>query len=312
MHSPPVSEPRAEPEKCPSLVADAENAGQILVNIDIVKTESDPSGDSGGCQNACSTGNPFPKVIVTSYADPGVPVPSARNMAHATATGDPSPKGTVTSYQPDADSGVIVSSESNMPKDAMPTIVKTFSLACEVCAAIDKASRFRKYSVSSTSSEESFAASQSSLSLQSPDETILSSPEHVSDNEGSGDISSVAEISENAGVAVDSSAKAAIVGRLLTQCTQRLCEVEAGISETKQLRKEGETALKRDKVKMKLLNQQRRLLKNQISSKEKNLETLKKKEDLLGKERRGCKKKVAYFKGLQREFESSCKKARLT
>ena len=66
-----------------------------------------------------------------------------------------------------------MSSETSSLKQVIPKIAETTPVACEVCAAIKKASKCRKYSVSSTSSEENSVASHADLIRRNSDDPGL-------------------------------------------------------------------------------------------------------------------------------------------
>jgi len=244
----------------------AKNAGQIVVDIDIVKTEGHLVSDSDGYQSAGATGHPFPKVIVTSYQPypdpdtiPAIPVPSGGGVS---------------------------------------------SVSCELCAAIEKAFVSKKFKdlVPGAFVAELFGDSCSTSGNQGNDDATMSmsSPEPFvdSDSEESESEFSSTQATGAGNCSVNGTARQRDI--LLKHWAQELCKVKTKLSETKQLRRESHMNLKAKKLGAKCLDKQLISLRKEIKTEEKNLEELKKKEFILCKNRRSLKEKLANYKELKK------------
>ena len=108
---------------------------------------------------------------------------------------------------------------------------------------------------------------------------------------------------------VDTPGKVAFVEVLLTNYQQKLSQVQDSYVKFRQLRVEGETALKQKNAKMELLKNELDLLKKEISTKKRSVRDIQKKEELLCKEKTNIMKKISHCETLKNQFEG--KKSRL-
>ena len=241
----------------------------------------------------------------------------------ATAIGTPVPKVVVTSFDPKADSF----------EAALPTIAECWSLASEGCSGNSREkTRDEKSAGAACSSDTEFGDEETRDVVNLP--SILSCLESSSSDSESSRLSSEAEAVEeeiasgrkrkkDAGVHeclsdlagegldlfVDTPGKVAFVGVLLTNYQQKLSQVQDSYVKFRQLREEGETALKQKNVKMELLKEELDLLKKEISEKKRSVRDLQKKEELLCKEKISIMKKISHCETLKDQFEG--KKSRL-
>lgn len=264
-----------------------EDQNQIVINIDIMETEGNQSGVPEA-YSATATASPVPKVVVTSFD-------------HKKA-----------------------SSEA-----VLPTIAECWSLASEGCSENSRENTWDGKSAGATSSSDIEV-----VDVKTRDEVNLSILESSSTDSGSSRLSSEAEAVEaeialgrkrkkDAGVNeclsdlageglelfVDTPGKVAFVGVLLTNYQQKLGQVEDSYIKFRQLREEGETALKQKNVKMELLRNEVDLVRKEISAKKRNVKDLQKKEELLYKEKTNLMKKISHCEKLKNQFEG--KKPRL-
>ena len=244
----------------------------------------------------------------------------------ATVTGSRVPKVVVTSFDPKADSF----------QEELPTIAEFWSLASEGCS---ENSRVRER----TWDEKSACAATSSSDIEVVDDktrhavnlpSILSCLESSSSDSGSSRLSSEAEAVEaeiasvrkrkkDAGVNeclsdlagegldlfVDTPGKMAFVGVLLSNYQQKLSQVHDSYMKFRQLRVDGETALKQKNVRIELLRNELDVLKKDVSAKKRSVKELQKREELLCREKTNLMKKISHCETLKNQFEG--KKSRL-
>jgi len=266
-------------------VNNTEDQNQIVINIDIMEADGNQSGVPEG-SSTTATGSPVPKVVVTSF-------------------------------DPKADS----------LEAELPTIAEFWSLASEGCSENSREKTRDEKSAGATSSSDIEAVDEKihdAVNLPS----ILSCLESSSTDSGSSRLSSEAEAVEaeitlgrkrkkDAGVNeclsdladegldlfVDTPGKVAFVGVLLTNYQQKLSQVQDSYMKFRQLRVEGETALKQKNIKMELLRNELDLLKKEISAKKRSVKDLQKREELLCKEKTNIMKKISHCETLKNQFE---------
>ena len=276
--SPSTAQSREKPA-----INNAEDQNQIVINIDIMETDGN---QSGGPQGSSATGSPAPKVVVTSF-------------------------------DPKADSF----------RAELPTIAEFWSLASEGCSENSREKTRDEKSAGSTCSSDTEVFDENTrdeVNLPS----ILSCLESSSSDSGSSRLSSEAEAVEaeialgrkrkkDAGVEeclsdlagegldlfVDTPGKVAFVEVLLTNYQQKLSQVQDSYMKFRQLRVEGETALKQKNAKMELLKNELELLKKEISAKKRSVRDIQKKEELFGKEKTNITKKISHCEMLKNQFE---------
>ena len=274
-----------------AVVNNTEDQNQIGINIDIMETDCNPSGDPEG-SGASATGAPVPKVVVTSF-------------------------------DPKADSF----------EAKLPTIAEIWSLASEGSSEKSSEKTREEKSAGATSSSDIEVVdvkTRDAVSLRS----ILSCLESSSTDSGSSSLISEAEavqaeialgrkrkkdvgvdewLSDLAGegldLFVDTPGKVAFVGVLLTNYQRKLSQVQDSYTTFRQMRVEDETALKQKNARMELLKKELDLLKTEISIKKKSVRDLRRKEELLCKEKTNLMKKISRCDTLKNQFEG--KKSRL-
>ena len=271
-------------------VNNAKGQNQIVINIDILETDGNQSGATEG-STATATGNPVPRVVVTSF-------------------------------DPKADSF----------EAELPTIAEFWSLASEGCSENSHEKTRDEKSAGATSSSDIEVIDEKSRDADNL--SILNCLESSSTDSGSSRLSSEAEAVEaeivlgrkrkkDAGVNeclsdlagegldlfVDNPGKVAFVGILLTNYQQKLSQAQDSYMKFRQLREEGETALKQKNVKMELLRNELDLLRKEIAAKKRSVKDLQKKEELLCKEKTNLMKKISHCEKLKNQFEG--KKPRL-
>jgi len=261
-----------------------EDQNQIVINIDIMETEGNQSGVPEG-YSATATASPVPKVVVTSFG------PKKASF-----------------------------------KAELPTISECWSLASEGCSENSRENTWDGKSAGATSSSDIEV-----VDVKTRDEvnlSIFSCLESSSTDSGSSRLSSEAEAVEaeidlgrkrkkDAGVNeclsdlagegldlfVDAPGKVAFVGVLLTNYQQKLSQAQDSYMKFRQLRLEGETALKQKNVKMELLRNELDLVRKEISAKKRSVKDLQKKEEILYKEKTNLMKKISHCEKLKNQFE---------
>ena len=289
-----TSSPSAAQSREKPAINNAEDQNQIVINIDIMETDGNQSGVPQG----------------------------------STATGSPAPKVVVTSFDPKADSF----------RAELPTIAEFWSLASEGCSENSREKTRDEKSAGATCSSDTEDVDAEDVDEKTRDAvnlpSILSYLESSSTDSGSSRLSSEAEAVEaeialgrkrkkDAGVDeclsdlagegldlfVDTPGKVAFVEVLLTNYQQKLSQVQDSYVKFRQLRVEGETALKQKNAKMELLKNELDLLKKEISTKKRSVRDIQKKEELLCKEKTNIMKKISHCETLKNQFEG--KKSRL-
>ena len=264
-----------------------ENQSQIVINIDIIETDRNQSSVSEG---SSVTGNPVPKVIVTSFN----PKADSSEAAFSKAAECPSS----------------VCEESLENNDVETTDEETLSMTssdAEVLVDVETCnvanpkglSWFKSSSIDSESSD-------SSSEIEVVEVETASSQKR---KKGGGSDDLLAKHVNEGFDFVDPLSEETLFGVVLTNNQQKLSTVEDSIEKIKQERGEIEMALNLKDAKKKLLKKELALLRKEISAKRTNLEELQKKEDLLYKEKSNLKNKVVHCETLKNEYE--VKKARL-
>ena len=256
-----------------------------------METGGNPSGDPQG-SGATATGNPVPKVVVTSF-DPKAASFEAElptiteiwSLASAASSEKSSEKA-----RDEKSAGATSSSDIEVVDDKTREAVNLRSiLSCLESSSTDSGS-------SSLSSEAEAVAAEVALGRKRRKDAGVD--EWLSDLAG-----------EGLDLFVDTPGKVAFVGVLLTNYQQKLSQVQDSYMTFRQLRVESETALKQKNIKMKLLKNELDLLKSEVSAKKKSLKDLQRKEELLDKEKTNIMKKISRCETLKNQFEG--KKSRL-
>lgn len=275
-----------------STLNNAENQNQIVINIDIMETEGNQSGvpeDS----SATATGNPVPKVVVTSF--------------------DPEADSFEVEFPKIAESWSLASEarlENSREKTRDEEAVSATSSNIEV-VDVDEKTR-DVVNLPGLSSLESSSSTDSGTSGLSS-ETEAMEAENASGRKRKKDAGvheCLAELAdEGLDLFVDTPSKVAFVGVLLTNYQQKVSQVEDSCVKIRQLREEGERALNGKNLKMELLKQELDLLRKEISAKKRSIKDLQKKEERLYKEKMDLMKKVSHCEALKNQYEG--KKSRL-
>ena len=233
-----------------------------------------------------------------------------------TATGDPVPKVIVTSFDPKADSfeaafskaaeSQLLASEVSLENgDGKTTNKEAPSMTSsdaevvegETCDAANPKGLSLLES-SSTDSESSGSSSEFEVMEVETDSSRKRKKEA-----GSGDFL-VEPANEGFHlIDLDSFGNKNLFGVLLTNYQQKLSEVEDSIEKVKQERGEIETTLNLKDAKKKLLKKELALLRKEISLKRTQLEELQKKEDLLYREKSNLKNNLVHCETLKNERE---------
>ncbi|KAL9981721.1 hypothetical protein ACROYT_G010463 [Oculina patagonica] len=261
-----------------STLNDAENQNQIVINIDIMETDGKEASVSEG-STAITTGNPIPKVIVTSFSKAA----DSRSLASEASL--------VNSYGETTDE----EPESATSSDAEDVDVEICDVANPKALKWFESSSINSESSGSSSEIEVVEGEAGSRQKRKKEASVYDSLAERTD--------------EGCDLFVDPLGEETSFGVVLTNYQQKLNQVEDSIEKIKQEKAEGETALNLKEAKKELLKKELALLRKEISAKIRHLETLQKKEDLLYKEKSNLKNKLVHCETLKDEYES--KKAHL-
>lgn len=256
-----------------STLCDAKNQNQIFINVDIMGIDADQSSRSDGA-SATATGNPVPKVIVTSFN------PKADSFEAAFSKAAESQS-----------SATKASSEDDRRTNSNDPEVVDVENNCDVSNS----------KVSSWC--ESTESSCSSSDIDVVEVKVVSPPKSKKE------VCVDTLLADLTGAFVDPLGEETLFGAVLTNYQNKLCQVEGSLQKIKQEEKKGETTLKLKTAKEKLLRKELDALRKEISEENRHLEELQKKKELMFTEKRSLQYKVLHCETLKSEHES--KKARL-
>lgn len=227
---------------------------------------------------------------------------NASEGSSATATGDPIPKVIVTSFDPRADSFPAAFSKA-AESQLLPSNVSSENNDKETISQEEKRSNSSEREVAVVENCDAADPKGSSWmesveSHSSPSDCEIIEVKSISPQKRKKEADVDNILADLTSGSVDQLSEETLFGVVLTNYRKKLCHVEIRLGEIKEEKEKDQATLKRKWVEEKRLKKELDVVRKDISEKQKHLEELQKKQELLSIEKSGLKYKVLHCEAL--------------